>query len=198
LCICVCVFVYVCTCSTEWPAGRVLLEWAVGAIPPTGAKVLELGAGVGVMALGLSLACASAQAHSALGPPTVIVATDVCETSLQNLRANAAANQIAVCAVDSPNAGGQYGSLAVGVWDAAGGQASVRRLSLDFGIDPRTLTHVVGGDVMYHGFDGATDVANEGLASTLAALLAVNPNLNITLLLVDRFSGGTVAAVSQV
>ena len=37
-----------------------------------------------------------------------------------------------------------------------------------------------------------------GLASTLAALLEANPKLQITLLLVDRFSGGAVAAVSQV
>ena len=40
--------------------------------------------------------------------------------------------------------------------------------------------------------------SNAGLASTLAALLEANPRLQITLLLVDRFSGGAVAAVSQV
>lgn len=48
---------------------------------------------------------------------------------------------------------------------------------------------------MYHGFDVAAD---RGLVSTLAALLKANPNTKVTLLLVDRFSGGTVAAVSQV
>lgn len=48
---------------------------------------------------------------------------------------------------------------------------------------------------MYHGFDVEAD---RGLVSTLAALLKANPDIKITLLLVDRFSGGAVAAVSHV
>lgn len=48
---------------------------------------------------------------------------------------------------------------------------------------------------MYHGFDREAD---RGLVATLAALLRENPNIKVTLLLVDRFSGGTVAAVCGV
>lgn len=178
---------------TEWPAGRVLLEWAVGQVPPTGATVLEFGAGVGVTALGLAMA-SSARDEPLPGQATrtTILATDVCEESLENLRANAAANGVGCSTPMAP------GVLSVGVWDAAGGEAAVERLKTDFGLDPSDLTHVVGGDVMYHGFEGAVAEANKGLASTLAALLKANPNINVTLLLVDRFSGGAVAAVSQV
>jgi predicted nicotinamide N-methyase len=178
---------------TEWPAGRVLLEWAMGEVPPKGATVLEFGAGVGVTALGLALSSSTGdEPMSGEAPRTKILATDVCEASLQNMRANAAANGI------DCNAPMGAGVLSVGVWDAAGGEAAVHRLFTDFGLNPSALTHVVGGDVMYHGFEGAAADANQGLASTLAALLNANPNINVTLLLVDRFSGGTVAAVSQV
>jgi hypothetical protein len=131
---------------------------------------------------------------------TRIVATDICEASLENLRANAAANGIAVCSValdsSSPKS---HASLTVGVWDAVGGDKALERLRDDIGIDPSALTHVIGGDIMYHGFDSMVAAqASQGLVSTLAALLHANPQINVTLLLVDRFSGSTVAAVSQV
>ena len=210
----------------DWPAGRALLEVALRDIPRSGAKVLELGAGVGVTALGLAKAstCAAVISNAR---PTEIVATDVCEASLANLRENATSNGVAVTCVhgttrDHAAACHSTAVLSTGVWDAAGGKAAVERLK-SLGVDPLELTHVLGSDVMYHGFDDAASVgrplmlarvlrderhffsdfrvqmeSNAGLASTLAALLEANPRLQITLLLVDRFSGGAVAAVSQV
>jgi len=188
---------------TEWPAGRVLLQWAVNEVPPTGATVLEFGAGVGVTALGLALRSGILQGKGIKQEekecPTRIVATDICEASLENLRANAAANGIAVrsVALDSSSPKSQA-SLTVGVWDAVGGDKALERLRDDIGIDPCALTHVIGGDIMYHGFDSMAAEASRGLVSTLAALLHANPQINVTLLLVDRFSGSAVAAVSQV
>ena len=180
---------------TEWPAGRVLLEWAVGEVPQDGARVLEIGAGVGVTSLGLARTLAHSAGGSA-GPATAIVATDVCEASLDNLRENARANGIEVLSATDWQAPAHPGCIHIGAWDAAGGDESVRSLHANLGIDPRTLTHVIGGDVIYHGFgDGG---ANGGLVRTMAALLKANPDIKVTLLLVDRFSGGTVAAVSQV
>ena len=184
---------------TEWPAGRVLLQWAVNEVPPTGATVLEFGAGVGVTALGLALRSGKGIEEQEKECPTRIVATDICEASLENLRANAAANGIAVCSVALDSSSPQsHASLTVGVWDAVGGNKALERLRDDIGIDPCALTHVIGGDIMYHGFDSMAAEASQGLVSTLAALLHANPQINVTLLLVDRFSGSTVAAVSQV
>lgn len=178
---------------TEWPAGRVLLEWAVGEIPPAGARVLEIGAGVGVTSLGLAQIFAGAQGAlgGTAGQATAIIATDVCEASLDNLRGNARANGIAVRETADFQGPPRHKCIHVGAWDAASGGQSVQRLRADLGIDPQTLTHIIGGDVIYHGF-------GDGLVRTLAILLRANPNINVTLLLVDRFSGGAVAAVSQV
>jgi hypothetical protein len=190
----------------EWPAGRVLLEMALDMIPPSDETVLEIGAGVGVTALGLAKSSAAARALHIHTQPTAVVATDICEASLENLRTNAASNGITVRPVRSNHEQGYHdvvdgelppATLTVGLWDAAGGQGAVQRLNLDLGIDARDLTHVLGADIMYHGFDNVAAAANEGLVSTLAALLKANPNIQITLLLVDRFSGGAVAAVSQ-
>ena len=181
---------------TEWPAGRVLLQWAVGEVPPAGARVLEIGAGVGVTSLGLAqifarIAGAQGTLGGNEGQATAIIATDVCEASLDNLRGNARANGIVVREAADFQGPPRHGCIHVGAWDAASGEQSVQRLQADLGIDPKTLTHIIGGDVIYHGFC-------DGLVRTLAILLRANPNINVTLLLVDRFSGGAVAAVSQV
>ena len=145
----------------DWPAGRALLEVALRDIPRSGAKVLELGAGVGVTALGLAKAstCAAVISNAR---PTEIVATDVCEASLANLRENATSNGIAVTRIpgtkqDHAAACHSTAVLSTGVWDAAGGKAAVERLK-SLGVDPLELTHVLGSDVIYHGFDDAASV----------------------------------------
>jgi hypothetical protein len=86
----------------DWPTGRALLQWAVdGGVPLTGARVLEIGAGVGLASIGLALAShlaseeqSRASSTAAGGPPkaTTVIATDVCAAALANLRRNAEAN----------------------------------------------------------------------------------------------------------
>ena len=117
-------------CS-EWPAGRVLLEWAVREVPTSGATLLEFGAGIGTTALGFALA-ARAQGGEA---PSTVIATDVCEEALRNLSANAAANGILVQGARHGASCPQEGkaSVTVGPWDASEGEAAVRRLRSDFG-----------------------------------------------------------------
>lgn len=168
----------------NWPAGRVLLQLLLdeeelevfGDVPAT---VLEIGSGIGTTAIGLALA---AQER---GASVRVVATDVCEASLSNLHANAAAHQL-----DSP-------LLRVEAWDAAGGEAALSTCPVP--VDE--ITHVVAADVIYSGgaagvCDAETESQN-GLAATLAALLSVRPDISVTLLLVDRFSGGTVSAIAM-
>jgi hypothetical protein len=115
----------------EWPAGRVLLEWAVREVPMSGATLLEFGAGIGTTALGFALA---ARAQGGTTPSTVI-ATDVCEEALRNLSANAAANEISVLGASHGSSSPHEGkaSVRVGTWDASDGEAAVRRLRSDFG-----------------------------------------------------------------
>lgn len=169
--------------TMEWPAGRILLQWAVdGGIPLVGATVLEIGAGIGTTSVGLALASEKIGATRGLRP-TRVFATDICKESLDNLASNAEMNGVQ--------------NISVLPWDGASGHL----LSLPF--DPRELTHVIGADVQYHGFNGKD--ANEaedqrGLARTIEELLKVNPSLsgNITLVLVDRFSGAAFSAMSQV
>ena len=110
---------------TEWPAGRVLLEWAVREVPTSGATVLEFGSGIGTTALGFALATRAQGA----GSPSTIIATDVCSQSLDNLKRNAACNAIPVSDAGYP----QAATVRVGLWDASEGQAAVRRLRKDFG-----------------------------------------------------------------
>ena len=93
--------------AMDWPAGRVLLqlmlegdeERGLPPVPPRGASVLEIGAGIGTAAVGFGLAVkqqAESCAHEGLlkrgpsvPPPTRVIATDVCAESLAILAANA-------------------------------------------------------------------------------------------------------------
>ena len=174
----------------EWPAGRVLLQWALdegGLGKESSGTVLELGAGIGLTAIGLATARTDHRTCT-----SQIVATDTCEDTLSLLRANAAAH------------GFDSNALRVAKWDAAQGSESLATLPCKL----EDVTHVLGADVIYHGFGvhRASDntapqhVAGEqiGLAHTFAALLERKPLLPITLLAVDRFSGGAVAALSNV
>lgn len=108
--------------------------------------------------------------------------------ALANLRANAAKNGVAADA------------LRVAEWDASRGPEAVRSAEAARVFVPRHLTHIIGADVVYHGgaagLDDSTSSAPVGLAATLAALLEASPNAAVTLLLVDRFSGGAVSAVA--
>jgi hypothetical protein len=286
--------------ALEWPAGRVLLQWALdGGIPRTGCSVLEIGSGVGTTSIGLTLACNNdfegAQAHEpgkqqqdSAEPPTRIIATDICNTSLDNLRQNARSNGVhvhpheqklqAMTGTDVSSNGTLYTqakmpwypTLEVYKWNA-GSASAIQTVPVDI----RSLTHVIAADVVYSG--GASSMSksrqpprndssshtdnaqasnkpavlhksslsgSEGLntdtqtapasskqhtassspdmrptltqqavssggpsavsesegclAATFADMLAINPRLDITLLLIDRFSGPAVAAVAQV
>ena len=113
-----------------WPAGRVLLEWAVREVPTTGATVLEMGSGIGTTSLGLALAAARA-AHDNKGEaPSTIVATDICSRSLETLLENAASNGIPVADASCSRAA----LLRVGQWDASEGEAAVGRLRSELGL----------------------------------------------------------------
>ena len=172
----------------EWPAGRVLLELAVDdCLHHKGNTVLEIGSGIGTAAIGLALA----------GGATV-AATDVCEASLDNLRANAVSNGLAV---HEPPADGAHArpGLLVARWDAADSQSAVASLP----VPPSRLTHIIGADLVYSGGADGVDVgvgaqeAERGLVPTLAAVLRAAPQAEAQLILVDRFSGGAVAALSS-
>jgi len=179
----------------DWPAGRVLLQWAVdGGVPLRHGSVLEVGAGVGVTSIGLALAASCSSdaggGGGSDGDPTRVLATDVCDSALANLHRNAAENEAPAL-------------LRVERWDAAGGTEAVRRLSRL--VDPRTLTHVIGADIVSvpigSGGGGGNAAGGEaaggdGLEATLAALLAENPALRVTLLLFNRVSGGAVTALA--
>lgn len=139
----------------DWPAGRVLLQWALDHLP-AGSTTLEVGSGIGTVSVGL--ACANRD----------VVATDVDEEALELLRSNAALNGA---------------TLAVSQWDASLGESALAALP----VNPKTLTHVIGSDLVYFGgacADGTSD--SPGLVATLAALLRAQPALEITLLCIAR------------
>lgn len=182
----------------DWPTGRALLQWAVdGGVPLLGAHVLEIGAGVGLTSIGLALAAQRASEEkgraspaTAGGPPnaTSVIATDVCEVALTNLRCNAASNGASAMRAE--------------LWDAAGGREAVERMP----VAPRALTHVIGADLVSQPIAGAARPAaggtarhcgGDGLEATLAALLEANPELSVTLVLYNRFAGGAVSALAS-
>tara|TARA_B110001452_G_scaffold131753_1_gene109450 strand:- start:2677 stop:3567 length:891 start_codon:yes stop_codon:yes gene_type:complete len=144
----------------DWPAGRVLLQWALDNLPKN-STTLEIGSGIGTTAVGLAMASKSAGANS------TIIATDIDEDALNLLMANAELNEV---------------SLVSSQWDCAGGEQALSELP----VDPATLSHGIGSDLVYYG--GAHDVGSDkpGLVSTLAALLRVQPRLEITLLCIAR------------
>jgi hypothetical protein len=97
--------------ALEWPAGRVMLQWALdGGVPRTGGSVLEIGSGVGTTSIGMALAFHRAAAYkceyenresdtatrSTGAAPTRVIATDVCGASLENLRNNARSNGVRI------------------------------------------------------------------------------------------------------
>lgn len=105
--------------AMDWPAGRVLLqlllegdaERGLPPVPPRGATVLEIGAGIGTAAVGLAAAVKQTELRGVLEeeqaaacqpvgvlpaggvrpPATRVLATDVCVESLALLAANAEA-----------------------------------------------------------------------------------------------------------
>mgnify|MGYP002632803541 CR=1 FL=1 len=168
----------------EWPAGRVLLQLLLDeelVRCDCAACVLEIGAGVGTTAIGLALA-ATTVGDSA--PLLKVVATDSCESALANLRDNATANGVAAPSL-----------LRAEQWDASDGTSALTSCP----VEPSSLTHVIGADIVYHGgaAEGGEDLeSGRGLAATLAMLLREQPGISVTLLLVDRFSGGAVAALA--
>lgn len=177
--------------AMEWPAGRVLLQWALDEAllgADDAGTVMTIGEGIGVTAIGLALA---RQNHRRGQPsPTPadssssssrIVATDFCDESLVLLASNAAASGVADDAV-----------LRVRKWDAASGEHAVAALPVPLA----EISHVIAADVVYHGFGAESDPSGEGLAKTLAALLHAKPSLKVELMVVDRFSGGAIAALS--
>ena len=172
----------------EWPAGRVLLELAVDdCLHHKGSTVLEIGSGIGTAAIGLALAGAA-----------TVAATDGCEEALANLRANAVANGLSVLAPrSSSTTSAAQSGLLVARWDAAAGQSAVASLP----VPPSQLTHVIGADLVYSGgadgVDVGADEAERGLVPTLAAVLRAAPHAEARLILVDRFSGGAVSALSS-
>ena len=179
--------------AMEWPGGRVLLQWALdeGRLGDgnAAASVLEIGSGIGVTAIGLALSRRGDEsareggesARQGSQPQRRIVATDVCDETLSLLRAN----------VDAHRLGDEQ--LRVSKWDAAAGEEALKTLPVPL----KDLTHVIGSDVVYHGFGTETDASGRGLAKTLAALLKVRPTLSIHLMVIDRFSGGAVAVLSD-
>ena len=195
----------------DWPAGRVLLQWALdGGLPLRGAAILEIGAGVGLTSIGLALA--AARDGGGGGAASSVIAADVCEHALATLRANAAANLGAPAPPDSASAtdacfggGGEAGGggLRVLRWNAAGGRAAVARLR-GAGVEVAQLTHVLGADIVSQPWgtaraaleDEADEAAGGGLEATLAALLDEKPALRVTLLLMDRCAGGAIGALS--
>ena len=180
--------------AMEWPAGRVLLQWALDEAllgADDAGTVMTIGEGIGVTAIGLALARQNHRRGQQPSSPTPtdsssssssrVVATDFCDESLALLASNAAANSVADDAV-----------LRVRKWDAASGERAVASLPVPLS----ELSHVIAADVVYHGFGAESDPSGEGLAKTLAALLHAKPSLKVELVVVDRFSGGAVAALS--
>lgn len=174
--------------AMEWPAGRVLLQWSLDEAllgDEAAGTVLTLGEGIGVTAIGL----AKARQQRAKGNDgdvlssrrSRIVATDFCDDSLELLASNACASGL-----------DDQSELLVRKWDAAGGSASVAALPVPLS----ELTHVIGADIVYHGFGVESDPSGDGLVKTLSALLTAKPTIRIRLMVVDRFSGGAVAALS--
>ena len=158
------------TGCVDWPAGRVLLQWALdGGVPRSGGTVLEIGSGVGLASIGLALAIAAGDGRSpakaqaapsaaSAPPPSHVIASDVCQEALANLRANAAAHGLLAKEEAAPSCSEPWPAhtsaardaplpqpprLQVVSWDAAGGASAVGRLP----VDARQLTHVIGADL---------------------------------------------------
>ncbi|KAL1503928.1 hypothetical protein AB1Y20_012389 [Prymnesium parvum] len=154
----------------DWPAGRVLLQLLLDGErlpPPTAPPPTVLELGSGVGTTAIGLALARGSAR--------VVATDSCDEALANLRRNAAAHGIA-----APR-------LLACAWDARGGEEALASCP----VPAAEVSHVVAADIVYCGG------AEAGLAATLAAILRRRPDASVTLLLVDRFSGGAVAALAM-
>jgi hypothetical protein len=176
----------------DWPAGRVMLQWALDYLPPS-AHVLEFGAGIGLVSIGLAMAGTAAE----------VIATDYDPEVTALMRDNAAANGVQSCKA-SVDAGGPP-SMLVAEWDAAHGAASVAALAA-LPCDPSKLTHVLGADVVFFGANDddtpqeARSLALEGaapdnkwLASTLSALLRAHPHIDVRLICVARTHSLSVA-----
>lgn len=170
--------------TVEWPAGRILLQWCLdGGIRLDNARILEVGSGVGTTAVGL------AKAAKVTGASTIVIASDVDDEALKNLNANAILNEIDVDA----------GMLKIEKFDASKGNADELIKYV------QGLTHLIGADVAYYGGCSSLPSTSSagmkeergGLASTIAHLIQVNPTLDVTLVLIDRFSGPAVSAITQ-
>lgn len=121
----------------DWPSGRVLLQWALeGGVPQRGATVLEIGSGVGLTSIGLALAFAAAPSQPT-APPSRVIASDLCDAALANLRVNARASGFVNAGEGEAHealllSGGEAGRrappslLTIERWDAAGGVRSSR------------------------------------------------------------------------
>ena len=168
--------------AMEWPGGRILLQWALdeGGLGRDSGTVVTIGEGIGVTSIGLAV-LRTRHGDDADGGSPGIIATDYCDESLELLRSNAAGHGIC------------KERMAIRKWDAAAGEAALAALPVPI----EQVSHVIGSDVVYHGFGVDTDPSGRGLERTLKALLTAKPSLKVRLMVSDRFSGGAVAALSE-
>lgn len=162
-----------------WPAGRVLLEWSLhdesvagfrSAEGAGGARgdVLEIGSGCGLTALGLAVT----ERERGGAQPRKVFATDSCPLALANLEENVQRN-------------GVSDLVSVRSWDVSreGGGAPLSDAEM------QNVSHLIAADVVYSGGCG-------GLLDSLSEVARKNPRIKMHLILVDRFSGGTVAGLA--
>lgn len=154
--------------AVVWPASQVLLHWALdGWFQRGGEATSSRGAVVLEIGSGTGLTAIGLALAAPAGCVRSVLATDACAESRANCEHNVQRN-------------GAGGTVRAAAWD----------INDEPPCDLRDVTHVLAADVVYHGASG------EQLVRRLVQMLEANPELEIALLLVDRFSGGSVGALS--